>query len=150
MLIFTQAFFPSPRNALDGQMNLFKELECHVIAFPSSQRSLVQPWLDRRDMKALEVDSLDTWLDARPVAPVAYSKNFEESQWDPALVLHTSGSTGFPKPIVIRVGLLATGDAMRNLPAFHGTKFFFHEWTERVTKHFNPSMFLAKKAPCPI
>ena len=35
---------------------------------------------------------------------------------DVALVLHTSGTTGFPKPVTVRAGMLAVNDAIRPIP----------------------------------
>jgi acyl-coenzyme A synthetase/AMP-(fatty) acid ligase len=122
-------------------MNLLKELDCNVVAIPPSHRAQIQPWLDRRDMRVLELDSQDSLLADRGVAQVPYSKTFEEAEWDPAAVLHTSGSTGFPKLIVIRVGLLATCDALRKLPNWQGASFSFRAWADISKKQFVPSKF---------
>ncbi|KAH8652129.1 hypothetical protein BX600DRAFT_386479 [Xylariales sp. PMI_506] len=134
-----KAFFISPRNALDGQMSLLEATDCRIIAYASSYATLIQPWLDRREMKAIEVDSLESWLVGHDVPHVPYTKTFEEAEWDPVVVLHTSGSTGIPKPVIVRVGMLSAGDAMHNLPDCQGTSFLLKAWAERSKRQFNPS-----------
>lgn len=119
-------------------MNLFDKTDCHVLAFPKSHRAMVQPWLQERDMKAIEVASLEAWFPEEEVPHFPYEKTFEEAEWDPLCVLHTSGSTGLPKPIIVRQGLLACGDGMHNLPDLQGNPFFFRTWTQSK-KHFLPS-----------
>lgn len=39
------------------------------------------------------------------------------------MVLHTSGSTGIPKPVVVKQGTLGVVDALRDMPELHGGKF---------------------------
>ncbi|KAL1893341.1 putative secondary metabolism biosynthetic enzyme [Sporothrix stenoceras] len=53
-----------------------------------------------------------------PVYP--YDKTFDEARQDPFVILHTSGSTGLPKPIRVPNGSLATVDAQHLLPAVEG------------------------------
>lgn len=45
--------------------------------------------------------------------PYAYNKSYEEACNDPVVIVHTSGSTGLPKPIVRR------HSALRNIDAHH-------------------------------
>ncbi|RYP71484.1 hypothetical protein DL771_004739 [Monosporascus sp. 5C6A] len=45
-----------------------------------------------------------------------YEKDFEEARDDPILVLHSSGSTGLPKPITMTHGSLAVLDNEKNYP----------------------------------
>ncbi|TLD19227.1 hypothetical protein PspLS_09919 [Pyricularia sp. CBS 133598] len=46
----------------------------------------------------------------------------EEAEWEPFVVLHTSGSTGLPKPIVVRNGLIMLNDKLHHLPIWNGTE----------------------------
>ncbi|KAL2288752.1 hypothetical protein FJTKL_03420 [Diaporthe vaccinii] len=49
--------------------------------------------------------------------PYPYGKTFEEARDDPIVVLHSSGSTGLPKPITITHGSIAAHDNDHNIPA---------------------------------
>lgn len=62
------------------------------------------------------VPELEDFLLDLPVAIYPYRKTFEEAWCDPCLVLHTTGSTGLPKPITWKVGILSTYEAWRTNP----------------------------------
>ncbi|KAL9080499.1 MAG: hypothetical protein Q9157_000733 [Trypethelium eluteriae] len=133
-----KALFISPRNSQEGQINLFEQTKCHIIAFPQSHHAMVQPWLRERDMKAVEVGSFESWFSKEQVPHVPYHKTFEQAEWEPFCVLHTSGSTGLPKPIVVRPGMLAICDAYHNFPNWQGYTHWVRAWTERSKRHFTP------------
>jgi acyl-CoA synthetase (AMP-forming)/AMP-acid ligase II len=71
-------------------------------------------------MKVLELPLLDQLLAEEPVEPFPYTKTFEEAKNEPFCFLHTSGSTGLPKPIPWSHGLIGTMDAVRLLPPIDG------------------------------
>ncbi|KAI0481939.1 hypothetical protein GGR56DRAFT_684376 [Xylariaceae sp. FL0804] len=133
-----KALLISPRNAEEGQLNLFDKTDCRILAFARSHRQLVQPWLREREMLAVEVAPVEKWFPEQQVAPFPYNRTFEQAEWEPLLVLHTSGSTGLPKPVVARNGMLAVGDAFRDLPEWHGTYPFICEWARVAKRHFIP------------
>lgn len=135
-----QILFISPRNSQEGQINLFDKTDCHTILFPKSHHNTVQPWLQERDMKPIEVGEMDKWFPEKRVPHFPYSKTYEEAEWDPVVVLHTSGSTGFPKPIVACVGMLSIGDSFNKEPAFQGSDFIFNAWAKKSKRNFFPSM----------
>ncbi|KAI0114360.1 hypothetical protein GGR51DRAFT_504049 [Nemania sp. FL0031] len=129
-----KALLISPRNSQEGQLSLFDKTDCHVIAFPKSHRTVVQPLLQERDMQAVEVGPIENWF-PEEVEPFPYSKSFEEAEWEPFCVLHTSGSTGIPKPIIARHGMLAIADQYRARPDWQGRKLFlkgFSDYSERT------------------
>ena len=45
------------------------------------------------------------------VPPYLYEKTFEEAAHDPIVIVHTSGTTGMPKPILWTHAIYATIDA---------------------------------------
>ncbi|PKS13383.1 hypothetical protein jhhlp_000154 [Lomentospora prolificans] len=133
-----KALFISPRNSHEGQMNLFEKTNCNTICFDAGFKSTVQPWLQERDMAAIMIHSVEHWFPAEDVQPFPYSKTFDEAKWDPFVVLHTSGSTGLPKPIVCRQGMIAISDAYHTLPEWNGTKIWVRALAESINLFFVP------------
>lgn len=81
---------------------------------------LVKDVLERRPMKILELPLLDDLLNANSTPPFPFTKTFEEAVNEPFCFLHTSGSTGHPKPIPWSHGLIGTMDAIQILPPTEG------------------------------
>lgn len=71
-------------------------------------------------MKVLDLPVLDQLLSAEPVEPFPYTKSFAAASKDPFCFLHTSGTTGVPKPIPWSHDLIGTMDAVRLLPPTEG------------------------------
>ncbi len=134
-----QALFISPRNSQEGFINLFEKTDCRCVCFDASYRTTVQPWLQERDMKAIMVSSVEAWFPEQEVPPFPYNKTFEEAEWDPLMVLHTSGSTGLPKPIVCRQGMLAIADKYHNLPDWNGKEVWIKALANNARRIFVPS-----------
>ncbi|KAK8080922.1 Non-canonical non-ribosomal peptide synthetase FUB8 [Apiospora hydei] len=133
-----KCLFVSPRNTMEGQLNLFDKTDCHMLAYSESHRTMVQPWLEKRHMHSLEVASYDDWFPKEDVPVFHWSKTWEEGRWEPLCVLHTSGSTGLPKPIVCKHGLLAVGDAFHNCPEWQGTDTFLKQFNVLMNRQFHP------------
>jgi acyl-coenzyme A synthetase/AMP-(fatty) acid ligase len=104
-----QPFPLSPRNSPAAVVNMLKRVECHhMICQPSLEHllSAVQTQLETEDF-ALKVDDL---LHIDVVFPTLYNKSSDDPVPYPAsetpltmedigIYMHSSGSTGFPKPI---------------------------------------------------
>lgn len=71
-------------------------------------------------MQVLELPTLDELLNAESTKPYPFDKNFEDAVHEPFCILHTSGTTGVPKPIPWSHGLIGTMDAVRILPPCEG------------------------------
>ena len=71
-------------------------------------------------MRHTVVRTFDEWLAQESVPHYPYEKSFEEAASDPFIVIHTSGSTGLPKPVILRHGGLATADAHHVMPPSDG------------------------------
>ncbi|EFY86027.1 NRPS-like enzyme, putative [Metarhizium acridum CQMa 102] len=133
-----KALFVSPRNTTEGQLSLLERTNCHHVWYAESFHVTVQTWLRERKMKSRAVPPLKEWLQASPSSPFPYTKTFEEARWDPLVVLHTSGSTGIPKPIVIKQGGFAVTDTFRHLPKHAGADFLWKFWKSSATRVFVP------------
>ena len=68
-----------------------------------------------------------------------FENNFDKAREYPFLVLHTSGSTGLPKPVVLKHGTLPTVDAHHLMPeveCFEASFLFVRN--KRVLSTFPP------------
>ncbi|KAM7205204.1 hypothetical protein V8F20_003341 [Naviculisporaceae sp. PSN 640] len=135
-----QALFISPRNSQEGQLNLFELTHCHFIVFDTLYSSIVSGWLQERDMRAIVALPFDDWFYCEKVEPFPYTKTFEEAEWDPLLLLHTSGTTGLPKPIVCKQGMLAIGDKAHfpEVLRWNGYENFLAGMARRAKRMFLP------------
>ena len=106
--------FLSPRNNLEGHLNVLQGVDCQI--FLRAKDTNVEHILSQRYMRTYIVPELDEFLNESSVEIYPYTKTFEEARMDPCLVLHTTGSTGLPKPITWRVGILSTYEAWRTIP----------------------------------
>ena len=97
---------------------MLSKLDCNiwVNAIDALPVPVVKDVLQERPMKYLQLPTLDMLLDAESTEAFPYTKTFDEAMNDPFCYLHTSGSTGLPKPIPWSHGLIGTMDAVRLLP----------------------------------
>lgn len=110
--------FLSPKNNPNEALAVLESTGCTiwVNAVDIAPTTLVKGVLKNRQMSFLQLPLLDELLDAEYTEPFPYTKSFEEAINDPFCFLHTSGSTGMPKPIPWSHGLIGTMDAVRLLP----------------------------------
>jgi acyl-coenzyme A synthetase/AMP-(fatty) acid ligase len=71
-------------------------------------------------MRSLQIPELKELLATSEVPPYKFNKSFEEAKDEPFAVLHTSGSTGLPKPIVLHHSWFTSLDAQQGLKPFNG------------------------------
>jgi thioester reductase-like protein/acyl-CoA synthetase (AMP-forming)/AMP-acid ligase II/aryl carrier-like protein len=94
----------SPRNTLEAHLSLFERTDCHTMLMPPKfPLPVVQQILGAKEMKVLEIPGYNYWIEERAgeeAASYPYNKSYTEAKLEPFVVLHTSGSTGLPKPIV--------------------------------------------------
>ncbi|KAH3513087.1 hypothetical protein KXV55_001874 [Aspergillus fumigatus] len=112
------ALFLSPKNSTEGALAVLEATKCDlwINACDVSPVPLVKEVLQKRPMNVLQLPQLDELLDAVSTDPFPYTKKFDEAINDPFCFLHTSGTTGVPKPIPWSHGLIGTMDAVRLLP----------------------------------
>ncbi|KAM0490540.1 hypothetical protein ACHAP8_011445 [Fusarium lateritium] len=128
-----KALFISPRNPTTVQLSLFENTRCHVLYCTESTRPMMQPCLDKRLMQVLTIDTLDYLLNTS-AAPFPYDRSIDQSRWDPLVVLHTSGSTGIPKPILVRQGTFCAFENMLKKGPHQGCPFALADWGEKGVK----------------
>ncbi|XPS96951.1 hypothetical protein M3J09_006198 [Ascochyta lentis] len=96
--------FTSPRNSLDGQKSLVQKTNCEI--FLTTVETLPQVEIIREAIPSLKIfqsPTTEELLD--PSLPASkYAGRHSRDVAAHSLVLHTSGSTGLPKPIHLTVG----------------------------------------------
>ncbi|MCJ1245408.1 hypothetical protein MMC30_002612 [Trapelia coarctata] len=107
-------FLTSPRNSVAAQISLLERLKCKIMLSPSPRPPPVTAILDAHKLRLLEVPTADDLLTEQyPVYP--FGKTFVEARLDPLFIVHTSGSTGIPKPIVYTHDAAAANIKMMSL-----------------------------------
>ncbi|KAI4234458.1 MAG: hypothetical protein LQ349_003784 [Xanthoria aureola] len=117
-----KVLFPSPRNTVQINVSLLDQTQCFKF-FVSSEMLPVAESLqkERKQLRFLAVPTLNEMLvDASE--PYLYDKDYATARWDPMVVLHSSGSTGIPKPIVMNHATYAVVDNDRNLATVPGRR----------------------------
>lgn len=90
----------SPRNTVSDHISLFEATECRFLLAPPAPRSpIVQTILEAHPLQLLDSPTLDELLRGN-YAHFPFRKSFAESRHEPLVVVHTSGTTAVPKPIV--------------------------------------------------
>ena len=110
--------FLSPKNSDAGHLNVLEKADCHI--FLTAENTEFDHVLSQRPMKTATVPELQELLDDTPAPMYPYTKNFAQARKDPCLVLHTTGSTGLPKPITWKLEILSTYEAWRTIPVVDG------------------------------
>lgn len=129
-------FFTSPRNSIDAHVSLLIESKSTYLVTTEDQAPVVKTILSKKPLPVLKIPSLDALLDDDLVEPIHFNRSFEEARMDPFLLLHTSGSTGIPKIVVLRHGYTTSMDAYRRFD--EGSEIARRTGGRRVFNPFPP------------
>ncbi|KAM3158058.1 hypothetical protein ABEW05_001439 [Botrytis cinerea] len=93
--------FPtSPRNSVAAQTNLLGRLKCRTILSPTPRPPEITETLEANpDLRVVEVPNVEDILKNERRC-FTFDKTFFKANQEPFVVVHTSGSTGFPKPMI--------------------------------------------------
>lgn len=130
----------SPRNNIESQLSLFEASNCQWIIHTSDYAKIVEPWLSYRSMKSSLIHSVSDILSEEHVPPFPYNRPLGDIRTKPAFVLHTSGTTGTPKPIICRHGVVSLSDAYHERPEFAGYSHVLKVFTETANRILCTSM----------
>ncbi|KAI0188957.1 thioester reductase domain-containing protein [Xylaria flabelliformis] len=111
------AFFTSHRNSLEAHISLVERAGCSALLLPTEPLPIVSRILEAWPMEHISVPDLDYFLNEHPVHVVPFLKTFEEVKNEPFCILHTSGSTGIPKPVPITYGSYGGMDSQLLIPS---------------------------------
>jgi thioester reductase-like protein len=108
----------SPRNTVEAHLSLLEKTDCATFLLPPNfPLPAVKQITAARTMRVLDIPGTQHWLQDGAVDHYPYEKKFEDARLEPFVVLHTSGSTGMPKPIVQAHGTMSPLDAYTALPS---------------------------------
>jgi acyl-coenzyme A synthetase/AMP-(fatty) acid ligase len=97
-LTTSQMIFPSNSYNIGGLTKLLDPLGCKTILLSSKQMDIGSK-LSHAKWNLHEIPSLTELLD-REYRHFPFMKTFEEARSEPLVVVHTSGTTGAPKPVI--------------------------------------------------
>lgn len=103
-----KVLFSSMLNTPAVHVSLMEQTDCKALF--TAQGVHVKDILASRPMTHAVIPELEVLLEVGTVPHYPYEKTFEEAEHDPYLILHTSGTTGHPKPVVWNHAFLATQD----------------------------------------
>ncbi|KAF7193871.1 Adenylate-forming reductase [Pseudocercospora fuligena] len=115
------AFFPSPRNDTSAHSSLFQKYGCKILLLPagSSLRNTLQDVIEVESLACLEVPDLNFFFSFSPDPTIAT---------EPLVGLHTSGSTGVPKPVKIKHGNAIAMEKWKQIPELGHGPIHFCQW----------------------
>ncbi|KOS17713.1 Carboxylic acid reductase [Escovopsis weberi] len=132
-----KAFFASPRNSDASMQSLLGVTKPIVILHADRFADLARHWASIYPVELRQAPSSHVWLEASPM-PFPYEERLEEARWHPYFVIHTSGSTGIPKPVVVKQGSFSACDIWRQQPEFQGAPFLFTHWAASSSRLLLP------------
>ena len=80
--------------------------------------------LEGRPMSTFSMPDLGHFTSKKSVKLYPWQRSFDEVKDVPFVILHTSGSTGIPKPVYVSHGVFASNDAHQLIPSFGGRPTF--------------------------
>ncbi|KAF7929186.1 uncharacterized protein EAE98_005105 [Botrytis deweyae] len=112
------AFFASNRNSLNAHLSLLKSTKCNTLVIAENGAPVIyKQIIAQRPMRVKSMPDLDIFLNLDDkVTTYPFEKTFAEARYDPLIIMHTSGSTGFPKPVFVKHGTWAAMDAYQMIP----------------------------------
>ncbi|KEQ93409.1 hypothetical protein AUEXF2481DRAFT_6919 [Aureobasidium subglaciale EXF-2481] len=111
----------------DAHLFLLESLECTAVVCASEMNELAQSLQAKfKSAKYISAESLVSFLTGpgysyRPKR-YEYLKPYSKAHSDPVMIVHTSGTTGMPKPVIWTHDMLASVDRLHTLPGSVATQ----------------------------
>ncbi|KAJ5650094.1 uncharacterized protein N7484_003817 [Penicillium longicatenatum] len=107
-----RAFLPSTRNADEAHIHLLKATKCTKFLFPEERITRVLEIKELYpDLEIFQVPSVKMMLaDESGLTPYRYEKTYEEVEDTTMCIIHSSGTTGMPKPVPLTNGFWSAFD----------------------------------------
>ena len=112
-------FFTSPRNSTAAHASLFKATDSKALVTPNPNLPMAVAIANAGGVELVQSPSLDELLNQEH-PKFSYGKDFEQARTEHFVVLHTSGTTGIPKPLIWTHGSCSAVWEMTQLQAPDG------------------------------
>lgn len=126
------ALFPSLFASMESHVFLAKKTKSQHILHSSDLGSLAREiQFELTEAPCIAIPGQEEWLNEHndSIPPYTFTKTFEEAEWDPVIIVHTSGTTGLPKPVVYTHGHIAKMDTYFALEPIDGRVVNFRRAT---------------------
>ncbi|KAH9866909.1 hypothetical protein IAQ61_007498 [Plenodomus lingam] len=115
-----KALFSSYHNSLAAHTDLIQRTNCTVLLHTHGLP--VAGILEKNRMKSVRMVELEALINETPIENYPYTKSFEEAKYEPCFMVHTSGASGMPKPVLWTHWSLSTIDAHNLVPPLEGRR----------------------------
>jgi acyl-coenzyme A synthetase/AMP-(fatty) acid ligase len=111
----------------DAHQFLLESMECTAVIYATEMTQLAQS-LEQRfpSAKYISTTSLGDFLTGSKTSGrndhYEYTKTYSKAHADPVMIVHTSGTTGMPKPVIWTNDMLASVDRLHTLPGSAATQ----------------------------
>ncbi|KAF2665440.1 acetyl-CoA synthetase-like protein [Microthyrium microscopicum] len=136
-----KAFFSSPRNNIEAHESLLTKIGCTYLIGDAAKYP--HELLENQSFQFTELPGLPYWLDHPPTPAIHYQSSFEEAADEEFLILHSSGSTGPPKPVACTNAASVVFDSFRLLPKVPGRKTAIDEYSNSRAFNLYPPFHAA-------
>ncbi|KAJ5994030.1 hypothetical protein N7451_009754 [Penicillium sp. IBT 35674x] len=112
-----QAFFPSTRNSDEAHKHLLTATNCKIFFFSKERETQVLNIRTLLSMDVFVVPAMETILGSEgDLRSYPYTKSYADAENETLCIIHSSGTTGMPKPIYLTNGFFMCIDAIAKLP----------------------------------
>ena len=123
----TQAFLSSHRDSLETHLTLLAQTQCRTIIVAKQAPAVAIKILEERPILEFSIPGFEYFDKDQDIEIYSRQGAFTEVRDRPFVILHTSGTTDFPKPVYVTYGAFASNDAHHMIPSL-GEKPTFRDY----------------------
>lgn len=98
-------------------MALLEALDCDILLEAEESFEESKDIQSKRVMQTIRVPSLQYWLELGQTPAYLFTRTFAQAKDEPFVCVHTSGTTGLPKPVILNHGTFAISDKFPRISA---------------------------------